>query len=396
MKSTLTAIVAVAGLLAGGVAIGDTSQGGMAPGGAKVVCEDGVCRLVDAPEDVGGAAAGAAGEEPMRIAQGYMSAEKFISFLKGEDPSAAGRLPTSLLVLPFFLILAGLALNLTPCVLPMIPVNLIVIGQSVRRGLLYGLGMALAYGALGVAAAVGGLAFGAIQSSPWFNAAVAVVFVLLSLSLFGVFAIDFSGRRASVRPSSGASQSLRAFFLGVVAALLAGACVAPVLVSVLLLTADLFAKGNAFALVLPLFVGVGMALPWPFLGAGMKVLPKPGAWMKWVNRVFGVVVLGFAAWYGALAWNGLRHAEPLNRGDGRDAVEATPATFAEALASARRPVLVDCWASWCKNCAAMVRDALGGYTVIRLRAEDIGELRKLPGFGAVQGLPAFAVVGEAE
>ena len=416
MKSTFTAIVAVASLLVGGVAMGDASQGGVGPGGAKVVCEGGVCRLVDAPEEagsawmdggagvVGGAAAGAAAEEPMRIAQGYMPADKFISFLKGEDPSGAGRLPTSFLILPFFLILAGLALNLTPCVLPMIPVNLIVIGQSVRRGLLYGLGMALAYGALGVAAAVGGLAFGAIQSSPWFNAAVAVVFVLLSLSLFGVFAIDFSGRRTSVRPSSGASQSLRAFFLGVVAALLAGACVAPVLVSVLLLTADLFAKGNAFALALPLFVGVGMALPWPFLGAGMKVLPKPGAWMKWVNRVFGIVVLGFAAWYGALAWNGLRPAEPSNRDDGHGAVEATPATFAEALASARRPVLVDCWASWCKNCAAMdkviaeksVRDALDGYTVIRLRAEDIGELRKLPGFGAVQGLPAFAVIGEAE
>jgi len=43
-----------------------------------------------------------------------------------------------------------------------------------------------------------------------------------------------------------------------------------------------------------------------------------------------------------------------------------------------------------------VRDALDGYTVIRLRAEDIGELRKLQGFGAVQGLPAFAVIGEAE
>ncbi|MBR2837302.1 MAG: thioredoxin family protein, partial [Kiritimatiellae bacterium] len=81
------------------------------------------------------------------------------------------------------------------------------------------------------------------------------------------------------------------------------------------------------------------------------------------------------------------------------AVAAVPATFADALASARRPVLVDCWASWCKNCAAMdrvlaepeVRKACSGYSVIRLQAEDIGELRRLDGFGEVRGLPAFAV-----
>jgi hypothetical protein len=64
----------------------------------------------------------------------------------------------------------------------MVPINLMIIGRSAMRGALYGLGIAVAYGILGVLAAVGGLAFGQIQSSPWFNAAVGVLFAALSLA----------------------------------------------------------------------------------------------------------------------------------------------------------------------------------------------------------------------
>ena len=394
MKSFIVVSLIVVGLLVAGEARAADEANVVCEGGVcrlvdapKVVCEGGVCRLEDTPWSLEKATV-AADTEAMRLAQGYMPADKFIQFLKGEETSSP--LPSSFFLLPFFLLLAGLALNLTPCVLPMIPVNLIVIGQSVRRGILYGLGIALAYGALGVAAAVGGMAFGTIQSSPWFNVGVAAVFVALGLALAGVFHIDFSARRFRAG----------AFLMGVLSAVLAGACVAPVLVSVLLLTADLSAKGNRLALFLPFLVGLGMALPWPFLGAGMKVLPKPGAWMKWVNRVFAVIVFGFAAWYGTLAWRGFTGGESGAVAAEDGVVEATPATFADALKSAKRPVLVDCWASWCKNCAAMdvvmsekpVREELKRYTVIKLQAEDIGELRKLRGFGAVQGLPAFGVI----
>ena len=359
----------------------------------NVVCEGGVCRLVDMPEAAIDAA-NAVVEPAVRIAQGYMSPDQFVAFLNGAP--AATALPASLLLLPFALVVAGLAMNLTPCVLPMVPVNLIVIGKSWRRGLLYGLGIALAYGALGVAAAVGGLAFGAIQGSPWFNAAVAAVFVGLALALFGFFNVDFSKYRAAAKPSASWAFPL---FMGALSAVLAGACVAPVLVSALLLTADLYARGNVLALGLPFLMGLGMALPWPFLGAGLKVLPKPGAWMKHVNRLFGVAVLCFAAWYAHLAYRGLWGADE-ETGAYTGAVNVTPDTFESHLSVSDRPVLVDCWASWCKNCAAMergtladpkVREALGKFTVIRLQAEDIMALRKLPGFGNVSGLPAFAV-----
>lgn len=361
----------------------------------NVVCEGGVCRLVDAPWAVPNVASSVA-ESAARIAQGYMSPDQFIAFLNGEAATSA--LPTSLLLLPFALVLAGLAMNLTPCVLPMIPVNLIVIGKSWKRGLLYGIGSALAYGALGVAAAVGGLAFGAIQGSPWFNAVVALVFAGLALALFGFFNVDFSKYRVTVNTKPRSSW-LFPLFMGALSAVLAGACVAPVLVSALLLTADLYGRGHVLALGLPFLLGVGMALPWPFLGAGLKVLPKPGAWMKNVNRLFGIAVLCFAAWYAHLAYRGFEGTEE-TAGTSVGAVNATPDTFESHLSVSERPVLVDCWASWCKNCAAMergtladpkVREALGKYTVIRLQAEDIMALRKLPGFEKVNGLPAFLV-----
>lgn len=361
----------------------------------SVVCEGGVCRLVDMPSAAVDAT-NAVAESVARIAQGYMSPDQFIAFLNGEASSSL--LPASFALLPVALVLAGLAMNLTPCVLPMIPVNLIVIGKSWRRGLLYGLGSALAYGALGVAAAIGGLAFGAIQGSPWFNAGVAAVFAGLSASLFGAFNIDFAKYRSPLQKGGGRGSWLFPLFMGALSAVLAGACVAPVLVSALLLTADLYGRGHVFALGLPFLLGVGMALPWPFMGAGLKVLPSPGAWMKNVNRLFGVVVLCFAAWYGWLSYRGFSGPDAPAEGIGD--FNATPDTFASHLSVADRPVLVDCWASWCKNCAAMergtladprVREALGKYTVIRLQAEDIMELRKLPGFEKVNGLPAFAV-----
>lgn len=369
--------------------------------GVTVECSDGVCRIVE-PEEAGAPSAShlPAGETP-RLAQGYMGVDDFLAFLHGESSSAmfAGKALWLVAILAF---LGGLAMNLTPCVLPMIPVNLMIIGRSAVRGAWYGAGIAVAYGVLGVLAAVGGLAFGEIQSSPWFNGFVAVVFFLLALSLFGVFPIDFSRfRRAGAIPGSGAGSCFVAFVMGALSALLAGACVAPVLISVLLVTAGLFGKGESWALLLPFVTGVGMALPWSFAGAGLRILPKPGAWMVRVNHVFGLVVLAFAVWYGHLALPDFSMGSSSDE-DFQEArvVNVAPDGFEAALAQAKRPVLVDCWASWCKNCTAMengtlkdarVRAELADYTVIRLRAEDIRALRALPGFGEVRGLPAFVV-----
>jgi len=377
--------------------------------GMTIVCEDGVCRMIDAPAREARAVrndrnASASGAPSTRLAQGYMDAEAFVAFLENRQPEDffAGK---GIWLIVLLALLGGLAMNLTPCVLPMIPINLMIIGKSAVRGAWYGLGIMIAYGVLGVLASVGGMAFGSIQSSPWFNLAVALVFVALALSLFGVFFIDFSKRRGRLGAAVPAKMGWGAFLMGMLAAVLAGACVAPILIAVLLLTARLFAAGNVFALGLPFVLGLGMALPWPFVGAGLAILPKPGLWMKWVNRGFGIIVLGFAAWYGRLAFEGFERLRSCEVAEPSGGIEATPATLNSKLATlnfeSAKPILVDCWATWCKNCAAMekgtladpkVRAAMENFTVIRLQAEDMGELRELPGFEGVMGLPAFVIL----
>lgn len=388
--------------------------------GRKWICADGVCRLVQDEGGEGAAAAKVAAsplpEKPTRMILGNRGVDEFLVFLgeKGASSGGDGVFSSFTWLTLLLALLGGIALNLTPCVLPMIPVNLIVIGKSPARGAVYGLGMAVSYGVLGALASVGFLAFGTIQSSPIFNAAVAVVFLVLALSMLGAFAIDLSKFRpaSAARGASGASLVVL-FFLGALSAVLAGACVAPILISVIVLTARLFAEGEYLVLSLPFALGLGMGLPWPFLGAGMKVLPKPGPWMKGVNRAFGVLVLCLAAWYARLAWMGWTARSGAGAASAAveegNVVSATPETFDSAFAGALatgRPVFVDCWATWCKSCMAMeattladgrVKEALSRFAVVKLDVSaDFSAFQRLKQFAGVQGIPAYAIFEQTE
>lgn len=367
---------------------------------------------------------------------GYLDKTSFLAFLNEargggsvEDKGLArwqrlGWLATVLLIL-----VGGAALNLTPCVLPMIPVNLAIIGAGARagsraRGLAlgatYGLGLALAYGGLGLMVVLTGARFGALNASPWFNLLIAAIFVALALAMFDVFQIDFS--RFQTRVGSGArgrAHFLAVLAMGIVAALLAGACVAPVLISVLLLSGSLYARGNPLGLLLPFLLGIGMALPWPFAGAGLSFLPRPGKWMNLVKYAFGVFILLMAAYYGKLAWSLFRPQTvrlaitttgPLTGREGQVWAADTGPDLADALGealAANRPVFVDFWATWCKNCLAMerttfrdaeVRERLSDFLVIKYQAErpDNPETKEvLDHFGVVGGLPTYVVLRPA-
>ncbi len=361
-----------------------------------------------------------------RVAVGYLKAPQMIAFLRNEP--AAKELADHALWMILLLVLAGgLAANLTPCVLPLVPVNLSLVGKGAIRGAAYGLGITTAYGCLGLAAAFGGLAFGTIQSSPWFSLLAACVFVFLGLAVAEVFRIDFSRFRPRTKrsvPKDGtalAPSLLKPFALGAWSAVLAGACVEPILIATLVLTAEWFAAGRTWSIVLPFVLGAGMGLPWPFAAAGMKVLPRPGAWMRWVNRVFALMMFGMAAWYGWLAWNAWqarseskvdkefkvdKDSKDFKDLKGSGYFEATPATWPQALAAAKatgRPVFVDVWATWCKNCLAMekttfanpdVAKELANYAVVRLQAEDLAAFAALPEFKdlGIKGIPAFVVL----
>jgi len=286
-------------------------------------------------------------------------------------------------------------LNLTPCVLPMIPINLAVIGagaqaQSRSRGFwlgsVYGGAMALVYGVLGLVVIMTAGTFGTINASPWFNLGIAILFVALALAMFDVLVIDFSRFSSSFNPQARKGSFLLAFSMGAVAALLAGACVAPVVIEVVLFSSSLYSTGTTTALALPFFLGVGMAIPWPIAGAGIASLPKPGMWMVRVKQVFGVVILITAAYYGYEAYslfsNRWVDASAVTSSVEEKLKSGWHASLAEGLDAAAReqkPVLVDLWATWCKNCLTMdkttmenpaVVSALNNYVKIKFQAED--------------------------
>ena len=372
--------------------------------------------------------------EPRRLV-GYADVPAFLAFL---DPAGAAPEPASAWklflddpaqfylrrgVLPSILLIlvGGFLLNLTPCVLPMIPINLTIIGASGSNasrstrfglGLVYGLGMALVYGALGLVVVLTGSVFGAINSSPVFNGAIAVLFFALALAMFDVWQLDFS-RFRKTGGLAGRARLPAILVMGGISALLAGACVAPVLIAVLALSGSLYAQGVGLALALPFVLGVGMALPWPLAAAGLAVLPKPGVWMEKVKKAFGVLILLLALYY---AWNAISAfrapAAPQSAADapptesvfrrfdfGADAPEAFDALLREAAASGK-PVLIDFGAHWCKVCKLMdattlrdpaVVEKLEDYFPIQILADEPNQSPardRLAPF-AVQGYPTF-------
>lgn len=326
-----------------------------------------------------------------KTVSGLLNKAELIDFLQGNARNSAAENRNTGMdfwAILLLVLLGGLSLNLTPCVLPMIPINLAIIGasgsnvsrwQGFRRGSAYALGITLAYGVLGVLAALTGSSFGALNSSAVFNWVIAGVFAVLALGMFGVYELDlarfgniFRGKSKIKLP-----PAVSAFLLGIMAALLAGACVAPVVITVVVLAGKLYSEGAVWALALPFALGFSMALPWPLLGAGMSILPRPGAWMVRVKQFFGVLILLMALYYGYLGVMIFRNNNLQGRAVEKLTQELTAAD------QANENVLIDCWASWCKNCSALdkvlhsqaVESVLKNSNIrlIKFQAEDLND-----------------------
>jgi thiol:disulfide interchange protein DsbD len=201
----------------------------------------------------------------------------------------------------------GLLLSLTPCVFPMIPILSGIIvnhGHAVSHlrafvlSLAYVLGMAVTYAAIGVAAGLSGTLLSAALQNAWVLGGFALVFVVLSLSMFGFYELQMPSVLQS-RVSDTANRqggSLPAIALmGSLSALIVGPCVAAPLAGALLYIAQ---TGNATLGGAALFVmALGMGVPLLLVGAfSRSLLPKSGPWMEGVKKFFGVIMLATALW----------------------------------------------------------------------------------------------------
>jgi thioredoxin:protein disulfide reductase len=205
----------------------------------------------------------------------------------------------------FLLVLVGgLALNLTPCVYPLIGVTIAYFGNQgggPRRvlilAILFVLGIAIMFSSVGVAVALSGGLFGAAMQNPYVLSAVAAMMLVLAASSFGFFVIQppqFMAQWAGAARPGYAGSFLMGLGMGVVAA----PCIGPIVLGLLLMVER---SGNplfGFALFFTLALGLGL----PYIGLAMAAgsirrLPRSGEWLAWVEQLFGFILVGLAIYF---------------------------------------------------------------------------------------------------
>ena len=233
----------------------------------------------------------------------------------GDDAPAAGRSSDlgskSLPLLLVGVFLAGLALNLTPCVFPLIPITVGFFTQQTkdRKGsafplaLAYVVGIAVTYSVLGVLAALSGAIFGSALQSPWVVGLIVAVLLSLATSMFGLWELRVPGW--AQRASGGRSGVFGALIMGLVMGFVAAPCIGPFVVGLLTFVGQ---RGDPFLGFMLFFtLALGLGVPYlilgTFTGAANK-LPASGMWMVGVRRVFGVILIAMAAYFAAPLMHG--------------------------------------------------------------------------------------------
>jgi len=222
------------------------------------------------------------------------------------EPKAPGALHGWAMIWTLLAIFGGgLALNLTPCVYPLIPITVSYFGTKTGRGrdklaihgLLYLAGLSATNSALGVAAALTGGLMGAALQHPVVLVVVATVLVLFAAGLFGFWELRLPDRltRAASKSYSGYFGSL---FMGLTLGVVAAPCVGPFVLGLLTWVASMGSPWLGFLVFFTLSLGLG--LPLLLLGmfsGSLDKLPGSGEWMLWVKKLMGWVLIGMAAYF---------------------------------------------------------------------------------------------------
>jgi thiol:disulfide interchange protein DsbD len=229
-----------------------------------------------------------------------------INSISADNPSSSGALEHSSLLLKLILVfLGGLALNLTPCVYPLIPITIGYFGGQSEgntnklflMGSFFVIGMAVTYSVIGVATALSGAVFGSLLQNPIILITIALILVALSLSMFGVY--EFQLPNAIVAKAGGAKSGYYgAFFMGLTMGIVAAPCIGPFVLGLVTYVA---AKADPYFGFLMFFVlALGLGIPYLILAVfsgKIKKLPRAGAWMESVKHIFGFILIGMALYF---------------------------------------------------------------------------------------------------
>ncbi|MBW2492659.1 MAG: thioredoxin family protein, partial [Deltaproteobacteria bacterium] len=197
----------------------------------------------------------------------------------------------------------GMALNLTPCVYPLIPVTVSYFGgrsgkgQLIGHGLCYVGGVSIANSALGVVAALAGSIMGAMLQNPLVLAAVAAILIFFATSLFGFWELRLPNILMQAASKSYAGY-LGSLFMGLTMGVVAAPCIGPFVLGLLTWVASMGSPWLGFIVFFTLSLGLGLPLFFLAIFSGqIDKLPRSGEWMVWVRRLMGWILVGMAVYF---------------------------------------------------------------------------------------------------
>jgi thiol:disulfide interchange protein DsbD len=206
-------------------------------------------------------------------------------------------------VIAFFLF--GLALNLTPCVYPVIPMTVsFFVAQSEQKkreifilASYYVVGIAIVFSVLGLMSGLAGRQWGFLFQNPWFVIFMAIIVLSMAASMFGAFEVTVPSFLMT-RLGKSRQGAIGSFIMGLTVGVIIAPCAAGIIIGLVGIVAKLgiVAKGALLFFVM----GLGLGLPYLFLATfsgALSGLPKSGMWMVWIRKLFGLVLIGVAIYF---------------------------------------------------------------------------------------------------